>query len=121
MSRDNRLDPKGQSDYAMLKEEVKQLKTELIRFKKNYEDAISNIDIDNISISLISELVKQVKKSMFFIDSDGNQLFAIKKDSDGEIAIVLNGMSLGSVKTDNSIFKVNGTWDFSKAIKIEND
>lgn len=118
MYRDNKIDPHRQSEFQKMKQDLASLKNEFVKFKKDYEDTIWNLDIENCSLELIAELIKQVKHAISFTNSSGDQIFfEIKKDENGQVSIYLNGRKLGH--ENNGVFNATGTWDFSGAHKIE--
>lgn len=107
--------------YRSLQKEVYELKAELARLKKNYQDAICNIDVENVTESFIQSVVKQVKKDISFVDAFGKTRFEVEVDADngGYVTISVNGNQIGYVADDSDIFYATGTWDFSKATKLE--
>lgn len=90
------------------KNDLNKLKNEFHKFLKNYEDTINNLDTDNFSEGFLQQLG---------ISNSSGSKFEIKNTESNSPGIYLNGKLLGYLY--NGVFYASGTWDFSKANKIE--
>lgn len=69
-------------NFKQLKNEVQDLRDELARFKRAYNDAIENLDNDNLSEYLIKE--KEDMKTEISVSADGIKALVVKNDELGE-------------------------------------
>lgn len=69
-------------NFKQLRDEVQQLRDELSRFKRIYEDSIENLDDSNLSAHLIKE--KENMKTEISVSADGVKSLVVKTDEMSE-------------------------------------
>ena len=69
-------------NFKQLREEVQELRDELSRFKRIYEDSIENLDDSNLSAHLIKE--KENMKTEISVSADGVKSLVVKTDEMSE-------------------------------------
>lgn len=96
-------------NFKQLRNEVQELRDELARFKRAYNDTIENLDDSNLSEYLIKE--KEGMKTEIEVSADGIKALIVKNDELGErcttIEATANGIQTEVTKNKKDIEQCN--------------